>query len=272
MILHLNIILRFIKKAFLIFFLAYIGLGIMLFVFQEKYIYYPDTTDFQNCPAFQNAEKVSFGSGRGYLTKRSPEMIIVYYHGNAGRACDRAYLDSFFAEQGHSTFFVEYSGYGEKENKPSMAGLLGNVTDTIGFLETQEFKTIVVIGESVGAGPAAYHTVHANIANLILITAYTNLADVASSYYPVYPMRLLLRNNFTPDAWLADYKGSVSVILAEHDEVIPNALGKKLFEGLSSDVKEIYSIKNAGHNTLYEKEEFFDAVKKALEEDKVSPD
>ena len=256
--------LRFIKKAFLIFFLAYFGLGIMLFVFQEKYIYYPDTTDFQNCPAFQIAEKISFGSSRGYLTKRSPETLIVYYHGNAGRACDRAHLDSFFAKQDYSTFFVEYSGYGEKENKSSMAGLLQNVTDTIGFLETKEFKNIVVIGESVGAGPAAYHAVHASIANLILITAYTNLADVASSYYPVYPMRLLLRNNFTPDAWLAQYKGSVAVILAEHDEVIPTPFGQKLFEGLSSDVKKIYSIKNAGHNTLYEKEEFFDAVRAAI--------
>lgn len=265
MISYVTKMFRFIKKVFLVFFLVYFGLGITLFVFQEKYIYYPDTTDFQSCPAFQNAEKISFGLSRGYFTKRSPETLIVYYHGNAGRACDRAYLDSFFAEQGHSTFFAEYSGYGEKENNPSMTGLLGNVTDTIGFLKTQEFKNIVVIGESVGAGPAAYHAMHATVADLILITAYTNLADVASSYYPVYPMRLLLRNNFTPDAWLANYKGSVSVILAEHDEVIPNALGKKLFEGLPSEDKEIYSIKNAGHNTIYEKEEFFDALRTALE-------
>lgn len=253
------------KRTFLVFFLVYVGLGIILFVFQEKYIYYPDRTDFQNCPAFQNADKVSFGSGRGYLTKHSPETLIVYYHGNAGRACDRDHLDSFFAEQGYSTFFVEYSGYGEKENKPSMTGLLRNVTDTIDFLKTQKFKTVVVMGESVGVGPAAYHALHANTSNLILITAYSNLADVASSYYPVYPMRLLLRNNFTPDSWLVHYKGLVSIILAENDEVIPSTSGRKLFEGISSDLKKIYIVKNAGHNTLYEKEEFFDSLKAALE-------
>ena len=202
----------------------------MLFVFQEKYIYYPDITDFQNCPAFQNADKVSFGSGRGYLTKRSPETLIVYYHGNAGRACDRAYLDSFFAEQGHSTFLWNIQDMEKRKTSLPWRACLGTSRIPLVFWKPKNLKTIVVIGESVGAGPAAYHTVHANIANLILITAYTNLADVASSYYPVYPMRLLLRNNFTPDAWLADYKGSVSVILAEHDEVIPNALGKKLLK------------------------------------------
>jgi len=246
-----------VKRVFLILLLVYFGLGIVFFLFQERYIYYPDKTDFLDCPSFKNADKISFDSSRGYLTKRSPEKIIVYYHGNAGRACDRNYLDSFFAEQNFSTFFVEYSGYGEKKNNPSMTSLLKNVTDTISFLKTKNFKNIIVIGESVGVGPAAYHALHSDISKLILITAYSNLADVAFSHYPLYPMRLLLRNNFTPDTWLSDYQGSVSIIIAENDEIIPNKLGQKLYESIPSNFKKIYTIKNAGHNTIYEKDEFY---------------
>ena len=253
-----------VKKILSLFLLVYFGLGIVLFLFQENYIYYPDKTDFQNCPSFKNADKISFGSGRGYLTKRSSEKVVVYYHGNAGRACDRAYLDSFFAEQDYSTFFVEYSGYGEKENKPSMQKLLKNVDDAIDFLKTQNFKNIVVAGESIGAGPAAYHALRSDVTKLILITAYNNLADVASSYYPLYPMRLLLLNNFTPDIWLANYKGSVAIIIAENDEVLPNKFGRKLYERIPSDLKKIYTVKNAGHNTIYEKEEFYTLLKTTL--------
>ena len=236
----------------------------VLFLFQEKYIYYPDKTDFQNCPSFGVADKISFGSSRGYLTKRSLEKVIVYYHGNAGRACDRNYLDSFFGEQDYSTFFVEYSGYGEKENNPSMQKLLKNVDDTINFLKSQNFKKIVVAGESVGVGPATYHALHSEITKLVLITAYSNLADVASSHYPLYPMRLLLLNNFTPDKWLAHYKGSVSIILADNDEVIPNKFGRKLYASIPSDLKNIYTVKNAGHNTIYEKDEFYTLLGSAL--------
>ena len=253
-----------IKKALQIFLLVYFGLGAVLFIFQNKYIYYPDKTDFQNCPFFKEAAKISFASVRGYFAKRSLEKVIVYYHGNAGRACDREYLDSFFAEQNYSTFFVEYSGYGETENKPSMSKLLKNVTDTIDFLKTQNFKNIVVAGESVGVGPAAYHALRSDVSKLILITAYNNLADVAFSHYPLYPMRLLLFDNFTPDAWLAHYDGSVSIIIAENDEVIPNRFGQKLYESIPSDFKKIYTIKNAGHNTIYEKEEFFNSLKTSL--------
>mgnify|MGYP001574942446 CR=1 FL=1 len=253
-----------IKRVLLIFLLVYFGFGIVLFIFQTRYIYYPDKTDFQNCPYFSGADKISFGSGRGYLIKRSQEKIVVIYHGNAGRACDRDYLDSSFAEQNYSTFFVEYSGYGEKENNPSMPKLLKNVDDTIDFLKTQNFKDIVVVWESVGVGPAAYHASRSDINKLILITAYNNLASVAFSHYPVYPMRLLLFNNFTPDTWLAHYKGEISIILAENDEVIPNKLGQKLYEDILSDLKKIYIVRNAGHNTIYEKEEFYTSLETAL--------
>src|SRR3989338_1128224 len=104
-----------VKKILSLCLLVYCGLGVALFVFQEKYIYYPYETDFQDCPSFAAADKILSGSSRGYLTKRSPENVIVYYHGNAGSACDRAFMDSFFAGQSYSTFFAEYSGYGEKE-------------------------------------------------------------------------------------------------------------------------------------------------------------
>ena len=249
---------------FLLFLLVYFCFGIVLFVFQAKYIYYPAKTDFQDCPSFKNADQISFGSSRGYLTKRSQEKVIVFYHGNAGRACDRDYLDSSFAEQNYSTLFVEYSGYGEKGNNPSMPKLLKNIDDTIDFLKTQNFKEIVVVGESVGVGPATYHASRSGVHKLILITAYNNLASVAFSHYPVYPMRLLLLNNFTPDAWLAHYKGEVSIILAENDEVIPNKLGRKLYDDIPSDLKKMYIVKNAGHNTIYEKEEFYALLKSAL--------
>jgi esterase/lipase len=253
------------KRIFRIFLLVYFGLGIILFTFQKNYIYYPDKTDFRNCTYSKNVESVSFGLTRGYYTKRSADNIIIYYHGNAGRACDRYYLfDALFAEKDYSTLFVEYSGYAEKEGELSMSKILENTSDTMQFLKDKNLKNIIVIGESLGNGPAAYHALHGEVSKLILITAYNNLADVSSAHYPVYPMRLMLLSNFTPAEWLSSYKGPVSVILAENDEAIPVKLGKKLYEGIPSDYKELHIVKNAGHNTIYEKDEFYSILKEAL--------
>lgn len=238
---------------------TYFGFGAILFFFQERLIYYPDKTDFLDCSKFQGAEGITLGSSRGYFTKRSPEKVIVFYHGNAGRACERSYMDSFFAQKKYSTYFVEYSGYAE-QGDPSMERLLANVTDTIRFLDTQNFKEVVVMGESLGVGLAAFHVAQATPSKLILITPYTNLADVASAHYPIYPVEMLLRNNFMPDAWLSHYAGPVILVLAQNDEVMPRSLGEKLFRDIPSDSKRFFVIEDVGHNTIYQKAEFFEVL------------
>lgn len=257
-------LLNYIKPIIILSIFIYLGLGTIFFFFQDNYIYFPDKTNFEECSQFANAEKIQFGSSRGYFTKRSADKVIIYYHGNAGRACDRNYLDIFFARQNYSTFFVEYSGYAEKNVAPSMTKLLNNVTDTITYINTKNFSHVVVIGESIGVGPAAFHALHSNIDNLILITAYNNLVELASSHHPMYPVSLILRNNFTPDQWLKNYGGKLSIILAENDEFIPNKLGQKLFEKIASVSKKMYTIKNSEHNTIYEKEEFYTSLEASL--------
>ncbi len=256
--------LSLLKRICRIILLVYIGFGLVLYFFQNSYIYLPDQTDFANCTSFSESEKVTSGLTRMYFTNRSPDKVIVFYHGNAGRACDRDYLDSFFAGLGYSTVFVEYVGYGEKDVKPSISKILGNVLDVDNFLKTKHFKEVTVMGESIGVGLAAYHASQFPVSNLILITAYNNFASVVFSHYPVYPIKLLLKNNYTPDKWLNTYTGPVTVILAEKDEIVPNKLGQKLYTGLQSREKKLFTIEDVGHNTIYNSPDFYVALEKAF--------
>lgn len=255
---------NYLLRVFALLFLIYFGLGVILFFFQNNYIYYPDKTDMKECQSFNNADKISHNSSRGYYTERSADKIIVYYHGNAGRACDRYFLDQFFAEQNYSTYFVEYSGYAELKDNPSMEKILNNVLDTIEFVKTKTFTSVTIMGESIGVGPAAYHAQQSNIDNLVLITAFNNFSNLASSHYPIYPINMFLRDNYTPDKWLEDYTGPISIILAENDEFIPQKLSLKLYDGIRSNLKEIFTVKNVGHNTIYESNDFYTYLKIAL--------
>lgn len=257
-------LLKYSKKIILLGVLVYFGFGIMIYFFQSSYIYFPSKKSFEDCIEFKNSTKVNSGSVRGYFTKQSLEKIVVLYHGNSGRACDNDYMNNFFVEQGYSTFIVEYSGYAEEGTKPSFDGVLKNVDDTIAFLKDQNFKEIVVVGESLGVGPASYHAYRSPISKLILVTPYNSLLELAKINYPYYPVRYMLKNNFTPDKWLLNYKGDVSVILAEDDKVVPNKLGAKLYGGLVSPLKTAVTIKGSGHNTIYDREEFFDFLESKL--------
>lgn len=251
------------KKLLRIILLVYIGFGFALYFFQNNFIYYPDQTEFTNCPEFDKSEKIIFGSTRMYFTDHSSDKVIVFYHGNAGRACDRYFMEAFYSVQGYSTLFVEYAGYAESDNA-SMSKILANVSDTVNFLKTKKFSKVVVSGESLGSGLAAYHASLSSVDNLILITAYNNFSSVVFSHYPIYPVRLLLKNNYTPDKWLSDYHGSVSLILAGDDKVVPNKLGQKLYTGIVSENKNLTIIEGVGHNTIYNSVDFYEALKKAL--------
>lgn len=254
-----------IKKILLWLLLIYSGLAAVLFAFQARYIYQPDTSDFNDCAAFSDAIKNTFETSRGYLIERSPDKVIVFYHGNAGRACDRAFLDDSFRQQNYSVYFVEYSGYAEESAQPSFKRILQNVKDTSDFINSRGFTEVVVMGESIGVGPATYHSKLADIDNLVLIAPYTNLASVAAAHYPIFPMKLLLLNNYTPDVWLSDYNSRVTFIVAEHDEVTTYKLGIELFEIASSDEKELRIVSDGGHNTLYDSEQFWVYLHEALE-------
>jgi fermentation-respiration switch protein FrsA (DUF1100 family) len=245
----------FIPLYILIFF--YVLFGFLLFIFQNSFFYPADKTSFGNCPKLEKSEKITQGDFRAYFIKRSSEKVVVYYHGNGGRACDRYYMETYFEPLGYSVLFVEYPGYAENGDT-SMDKILNGVTLVNTFLKKQSFKEIIVVGESVGTGPAAYQAslLENNIDKLILITPYNNMASVAAFHYPWYPMKLLVRNNFTPDKWLKNVTIPVTLILAESDEVVGFKQGEILSNSLLPENKNVYVVKGAGHNSIYGMQEF----------------
>ncbi len=248
------------KKVFILFCILiflYLGFGSLLFFFQNSFFYPADKTAFNDCPKLEKSEKIIQGDFRAYFIKRSSEKAVVYYHGNGGRACDRYYMEAYFEPLGYSVLFVEYPGYAENGDT-SMGKILHEVALVDSFLKNQSFKEILVVGESVGTGPAAYQASlpKNNINKLILITPYDNMANVAALHYPWYPMKVLVRNNFTPDTWLKNVTFPVTLILAEKDEVVGLKQGQNLSNGLHIQSKNVYVIKGADHNSIYLTQEF----------------
>lgn len=251
-------------KIILFFVVLYAGLCLLLFIFQKNLIYFPGKKDFSDCAGFQGSELINYNSVRGYFTAKNKDKVVVFYHGNAGRACDRGYLNKLFLDKEYSTFFVEYSGYAEENNSPSKKLILQNVDDVIIFLNTKGFKNIVVVSESIGTGPATYHAYKSNVSKLILITPFNNLIDVAQAHYPIFPAKLLLTENFTPDKWIENYSGPVSFIFAENDEIMTGGVGQKLFEASHSTLKITHTVLSSGHNSIYESEDFKAFLKNEL--------
>lgn len=99
---------RYQKIILVVLFCVYILGGIILYFFQRQLTYFPDNSDFYNCPIFSEAEKITYKKTRMYLIKKDLEKLVVFYHGNAASACSTGYIRDVIDSSGASVLIPEY--------------------------------------------------------------------------------------------------------------------------------------------------------------------
>ena len=252
---------------FFIFRLAIIGLITLLiisfymFFNQKNFIYFPDSRDFGSCPGFADSEKVEVaGTRMYYLEARDPVTILVYYHGNAGSACDRAFVKDILKDRGLSLLFVEYAGYSGDTRDPSKDLILQDAENADKFISGVGYEKVVLMGTSLGTAVAAYHQTLRYPEKMILLAPFDKLSHVGKIHYPFLPVSLLLREEYDTAGWLKDYEGEVVIIHGIEDEIVPVELAKELYESIPSNKKTFITIKDTDHNTLLGRSEVWEKV------------
>ena len=246
------------KIALIVFAIFYIFFGILLTVFQESIVYYPNSQDFESCQNFRDAQKITFNGTRMYV-KDTDKPIVVLYHGNAGSACDRKFYADIFSQAGYGYIIVEYAGYSNNVKKPSHELIKHDVKNVLEYINENHFSRITVVGESIGTGIASYHVSLQSPDKLLLISPFSDLADVAKNRFWFYPTSILVNNAFDNIANLSQYQNPITIIHGNNDSIIPHKLGQKLFTSLKTK-KEFVIIVGAGHNDLFVYPETYTAV------------
>lgn len=234
----------------------YVIFGIIITLGQETVIYKPNIQDFQSCPGFANAQKITTEGTRMYFVKSlattSTTKIAVLYHGNGGSACDRAFMTSIFVNAGYSFLVPEYAGYSNDRVSPSHEAIKADVLHVITYVKEKNYEEVLVVGESIGSGFAAYHVSLDVPDRLILLSPFTNLVDVAKKHFWYYPVALMVDNAFDNEELLESYSGKALVIHGDADMVIPAWIGEKLFLSMTAPDRQRIIIPGAGHNDLFE--------------------
>ncbi|TYB31566.1 MAG: alpha/beta hydrolase [Candidatus Mcinerneyibacterium aminivorans] len=244
--------------------IAYFLIGLFFYFMQKSFIYHPDEMDFESCEGFEDYEKINHNGTRFYFKKTSGENVLIYYHGNAGSACSRSNLKHFFENCTCSLIFVEYAGYAGDEKKPSKNLILEDVKNVKNFLESSKFKNVIVYGQSIGSGPASYHASLGGVDSLILVSPFSSLEDVAQSKFKIYPVSLILKENYTNVKWLSEFKGHLKIFHGDRDSVVDHKFSKKLYENINIEKKDYVLIENRGHNDIWDSEKFQKLLKRFI--------
>lgn len=199
----------------------------------------------------------------GALRNEGERPVILGFGGNAWNADAAAlYLQQVYPEADIVTF--HFRGYRPSGGTPSAAGLLRDAP-AVHDLIARRFpaRPIVAVGFSVGSGVAAHLGRERPIAGIILVTPFDRLERVASDHYPWLPVRALFRHDMNAAEALRGMKLPVAIIAAGGDDIIPPARTDTLRRTLQALVYD-RTIPHAGHNDVYDRADFREAMKAAL--------
>lgn len=237
--------------------LVYVGLLLVLAGCQRSMIFYPARSSEQQALSIAAVDGLApWRDGDGMMigwqytraNEGAPPMLL--FHGNAGFAAQRGYFAHGFSPD-LQVFIMEYPGYGTRPGRPSESAFYEAALAAFAQLREEHDGPIFLGGESLGTGVATFlASQHPDeVAGLFLATPFNNLAAVARSHYPVFPIRLFLRHRFPNDEHLQNYRGPVAMLLAEADEVVPARFGQKLYDGFAGP-KRLWVQDGVSHNTL----------------------
>jgi hypothetical protein len=191
---------------------------------------------------------------QGFVSKDNlthPKGTILVFHGNAGSAVHRTYYLDALHRLGYRVILAEYPGYGIRTGSPSEESLIKDGIVTAKLTLDQFKEPLYLCGESMGSGVVSGIAASGEIPvkGLLLITPFDSMAKVAQQHYWYFLARWLILDKYDNLTRLKNYQGSIAVVLAEQDEVVPNQRTMALFDGVSGR-KKLWRFENAGHNTL----------------------
>jgi uncharacterized protein len=236
---------------------AYGGLCLAAFLIQRRMMYFPDRSPERE--ALERAARLGLvpwrgGEGRILGWRRPPasnsrpRMLLM--HGNAGDALGRVDYLPLLEAAGFEGVLLEYPGYGCRSGQPSESALVGDARAALLQLRL-EGAPVFLMGESLGSGVAVQVAAAASamVPGLLLVTPFARMTEVAAWHYPVFPMRILLRDRWDNLGAIRNYPGPVAILVAGQDEVVGAQQGYRL-AGACPGTARVWELTQAGHNDL----------------------
>lgn len=230
-----------------------------IYAFQRDLQYFPTHRD--PAPAalgLSGVERVTLTAPDGvslvlWLSLPDPRApVILFLHGNAGEIADRADRLAFWRDRGFGTAFLSWRGYGGSGGRPTEAGLLTDAQTTYDHLRDQGVAPdrIVVVGESLGTGPAVMLAARNPVGAVILEAPYSAAVDIARAAYPWLPVGLLMKDQFRTRDHIAAIGAPLLILHGEADSVIPVGHGRRLYD-LAAEPKTFRSLGPVDHDALF---------------------
>ncbi|MET4105820.1 alpha/beta fold hydrolase [Hymenobacter sp. UYP22] len=190
--------------------------------------------------------------------------LIFYLHGNGGALDSWGEVAATYTRLGYSVFLLDYRGYGKSEGCiSSQTQLLADV-DTAYQQLTREFaeNRTVLLGYSLGTGPAAWLAARHRPQLLVLQAPYASMRAMARQHYPWVPA-FVVRYPLATDEVLPQVQAPIVIFHGDRDEVISPQSTQRLKTALKPQ-DQFITLPGAGHNGMTDNPAYQQAMRRIL--------
>ncbi|GAB3583176.1 alpha/beta fold hydrolase [Hymenobacter daeguensis] len=176
--------------------------------------------------------------------------LIFYLHGNGGALDSWGEVAAVYTALHYDVFLLDYRGYGKSGGTISnQAQLLDDVDTAYRQLQPEYPETrTVILGYSLGTGPATWLAARHQPRLLVLQAPYFSMRDMARQRYPFVP-GFVLRYPMATNELIGQVKAPILLFHGDRDEVIPHSATLRL-KALLKPGDELILLPGAGHNGM----------------------
>lgn len=214
-----------------------------------------------NPPSEVEAFKISSADGHSvpvWRVKGSPgprSKVALLFHGNAETLQSFSHVQTWLKSLGVTSYALEYRGYSGTSGWPSELGFRLDGEAAFEFLLREEKlkpDEILVLGSSIGTGPAAYVAQKYSAGALVLLAPYTSLTDLIKEMPLLGLLAPFMWYQFPTKQYISELSNTCLVLThGKNDSTIPfhhSEQLKKLYNGTGSIT--FVASETAGHNNL----------------------
>ncbi|ANE52116.1 alpha/beta hydrolase [Flavisolibacter tropicus] len=252
-------------------FIAYVLSCTVLYYYQEKLLFMPDKLDKGYRFSFQQPfEEINVATKQGALLNGllfkadSPKGLVFYLHGNSGSVNHWGDMAKRYNNLHYDVFILDYPGFGKSEGSiSSQAELFDDIQSAYNNMKKRYAEEkIVVLGYSIGSGPAAWLAATNTPKLLILQAPYYSMTDMLHHIYPIIP-NFLLKYKFATNEYVKRCKMPVVVFHGNQDDVIYYGSSLKLKAEMKA-ADTLITLNRQGHDDITYNADYIKAIGKIL--------
>lgn len=243
---------------FVVLFIAYWGLGVILYIMQPTFLYSPlREVPYTPDELGLDYENVEFKTDDGlrlsgwYIPVEDSQYTVLFCHGNGGNIMHRLDSINLFYKLGLSCFIFDYRGYGQSEGRTTEEGTYLDAMAAYRWLSEEKKVSpndIILFGRSLGGSIAAQLATKVTARALIIESTFTSYIDIGKKFYPYMPVCWFARFSYRTIDYVKDVRCPVMFIHSRNDETVPFEFGLELYEAANEpkELVEIFGSHNDG--------------------------